>query len=103
MPGMSGSELIRRVRQIRPTVPILLVSGYLGTAVVRRAQEAGADEVLKKPMSARELANSLDRMLHTVPRRTPRIPDVSPLPHSLADGRRRKTASASRAGPGRPR
>jgi len=64
MPGMSGSELIRKVRKIRPTMPILLVSGYLGTAVVRRAREAGADEVLKKPLSARELATSLDRVLH---------------------------------------
>jgi CheY-like chemotaxis protein len=66
MPGLSGSELIRKVRQIRPTIPILLVSGYLDTAVVQRAREAGADEVLKKPMSARQLASSLDRLLQTV-------------------------------------
>ena len=63
MPGMSGSELILRLRKIRPTVPILLLSGYLGTAVVRRARDAGANEVLKKPLSARELATSLDRVL----------------------------------------
>ena len=37
MPGASGSDLIRRMRAIRPTLPILLVSGYLGTAVIQRA------------------------------------------------------------------
>jgi PAS domain S-box-containing protein len=63
MPGTSGSELIRKMRAIRPKIPIVLMSGYLNTAVVQRAREAGADEVLKKPLSARELATSLARVL----------------------------------------
>jgi PAS domain S-box-containing protein len=63
MPGTSGSELIRKLRAIRPKIPIVLVSGYLNAAVVQRAREAGADEVLKKPLSARELATSLARVL----------------------------------------
>jgi CheY-like chemotaxis protein len=64
MPGMSGSALIREIRGIRRAIPILLVSGYVGGQVVRRALESGADEVLKKPLSARELAMSLARVLH---------------------------------------
>ncbi len=63
MPGLSGSALIREVRGIRRGMPILLVSGYLGSAVVTRAYNAGADVVLKKPLSARELALSLARVL----------------------------------------
>jgi DNA-binding NtrC family response regulator len=63
MPGTSGSELIRKMRAIRPEMPIVLVSGYLNAAVVQRAREAGADEVLKKPLSARDLAASLARVL----------------------------------------
>jgi PAS domain S-box-containing protein len=63
MPSMSGAALIREVRSIRRKIPILLVSGYLGAAVVDRAYNAGADEVLKKPLSARELAVALARLL----------------------------------------
>jgi CheY-like chemotaxis protein len=63
MPGMSGSALIREIRGIRSAIPILLMSGYLGADIVRRAQDAGADEVLKKPASARDLATSLARVL----------------------------------------
>jgi PAS domain S-box-containing protein len=63
MPGTSGSELIRKMRAVRPELPIVLVSGYLNAAVVQRAREAGADEVLKKPLSARDLATSLARVL----------------------------------------
>jgi nitrogen-specific signal transduction histidine kinase len=63
MPGMSGSALIREVRGIRGGMPIVLMSGYVGGAVTRRARSAGAEEVLKKPLSARDLATSLARVL----------------------------------------
>jgi PAS domain S-box-containing protein len=65
MPGMSGSALIREVRGIRDRIPIVLMSGYVGGKVATLAREAGAEEVLKKPLSARDLAASLSRMLHS--------------------------------------
>jgi CheY-like chemotaxis protein len=63
MPDMSGSRLIREVRAIRRSIPILLVSGYVGGLVVNRAYNSGASEVLKKPLSASELAASLAKVL----------------------------------------
>ena len=63
MPGASGSELIRRMRLRRPTLPIVLVSGYLSAPVIELAREAGATEVLTKPLRARALTAVLDRVL----------------------------------------
>jgi PAS domain S-box-containing protein len=63
MPGVSGSALIREVRGIRTSVPIVLVSGYVGGGLAERAREAGADEVLKKPLSAYDIAAGLARVL----------------------------------------
>jgi CheY-like chemotaxis protein len=63
MPGLSGSELIRRMRALKPTFPILLVSGYLSAAVTERAREAGATELLTKPLPAPALAAALERVL----------------------------------------
>jgi len=57
MPGMSGSALIRQMRGLRDSLPVVLMSGYLG------ATEDEADEVLQKPLSARDLAASLARVL----------------------------------------
>jgi PAS domain S-box-containing protein len=57
MPGLSGSALIHEVRGIRSSIPVVLMSGYLGTAAGK------ADEVLQKPLSARDLATSLARVL----------------------------------------
>jgi len=63
MPGMTGSALIRELRGIRSQIPILLMSGYVGGAVASRAREGGVNEVMKKPLSARDLAASLARVL----------------------------------------
>jgi PAS domain S-box-containing protein len=63
MPGMSGSMLIREVRNIRGSIPVLLMSGYIGGPVLSSARDAGADDVLKKPLSARALATSLAYVL----------------------------------------
>ena len=66
------------MRAISPKIPILLVSGYLSTAVVERARDAGASEVLQKPLSAHDLAAALDRLLRAAraaaerPRANPR-------------------------------
>jgi len=65
MPGLAGSALIRELRGIRDNIPVVLMSGYLGDAVARQAREAGAEEVLRKPLSARDLAASLARVLYT--------------------------------------
>ena len=54
---MSGSALIREVRGIRNSMPVVLMSGYLG------ATAGKADEILQKPLSARDLAASLARVL----------------------------------------
>jgi DNA-binding response OmpR family regulator len=42
----------------------MLMSGFTGGTVSSKAREAGADEVLKKPLTGRELATSLARVLH---------------------------------------
>jgi len=64
MPGMSGSTLIHEVRGIRAGIRTMLMSGFTGGTVSSRAREAGADEVLKKPLLAHDLAMSLARVLH---------------------------------------
>jgi PAS domain S-box-containing protein len=66
MPEMSGSMLIREVRGLRGALPVVLMSGYLGST------DAEADQVLQKPLSRRDFAHSLARLLKpATPRRRP--------------------------------
>ena len=68
MPGLSGTALIAQIHEIREDIPALLVSGYIGADLVQRAREAGAFEVLKKPLKLRDLAMALRDALHDGPR-----------------------------------
>ncbi len=59
MPEMTGSELVREIRRIRPDVPVVLMTGYVSASLVARARLAGIDEVLGKPLVSREIARSV--------------------------------------------
>jgi PAS domain S-box-containing protein len=63
MPDLVGTELARQIREIRPSVPILLMSGRADAQLGDRAMKIGVDEVLRKPLRAREMAESLARVL----------------------------------------
>ncbi len=64
MPEMTGSELAREIRRIRPDIPIVLMSGYVTPALIDRAREIGIKDVLAKPLAARDIARSLADALH---------------------------------------
>ena len=67
LPGMSGSELARTLRALRPDLPVILMSGKVSKALVQRAREAGVGAVLHKPLALRELATRLAEALHPQP------------------------------------
>ena len=46
-----------------PTMPIILMSGYGGAQLTNRAADIGVNEVLRKPLHRRDLAESLARAL----------------------------------------
>lgn len=68
MPDLVGSELAREIRQIQPTVPIILMSGNGGAQLKEKAGLIGANEVLRKPLQSRDLAESLARVLQSLHR-----------------------------------
>ncbi len=50
MPGMSGIDLLRRVKEIRPELPIALITAYGDEERRRLAFELGAVDFLAKPI-----------------------------------------------------
>jgi PAS domain S-box-containing protein len=59
MPGLTGSELAAEVHRLRPTLPIVLMSGYVSPALLAQARAAGVAEVLSKPLAACDIARAL--------------------------------------------
>jgi signal transduction histidine kinase/CheY-like chemotaxis protein len=65
MPGLTGTELTRQVRQIRPDIPVILMSGHGGAQLAERAAAVGISEVLRKPVQRSDLSEALDRALRS--------------------------------------
>jgi signal transduction histidine kinase len=59
MPGLSGTQLTEALRRFDAGVPVLLVSGYGGALLARRAAEAGVTRLLAKPLQRADLARAL--------------------------------------------
>jgi two-component system cell cycle sensor histidine kinase/response regulator CckA len=55
MPEMSGEEMIRRVRELRPELPVLFISGYDRSTLARRKQAVAAEHFLQKPFDSEDL------------------------------------------------
>lgn len=67
MPGGSGPELIRWLRDSRNDLyrfmPVMLVSAFASEDVVMTARDSGANEALVKPISAERLASRILAMI----------------------------------------
>jgi CheY-like chemotaxis protein len=60
MPAMSGAELVKRVREIEPGLPALVVSAYCSGDDLRAASEQGLLAVLSKPAPLKDLLHLLE-------------------------------------------
>ena len=74
MPELSGLQVIRKIRQQSPKIPIVLLSGYV-EALGLNEQTTGADIVLSKgPGEVQELVRAIARLSK---RRIPAKPPAS--------------------------
>ena len=64
MPGRSGTDLLREVRQRYPRTALLLLTGYEDAPEIVQARRAGLTcEVVGKPWSAAQLREAIARAL----------------------------------------
>lgn len=60
MPGMSGLEMLPKVRAERPNVPVIMITAYGDAETKRKALESGAAGLLTKPIDFALLRNEID-------------------------------------------
>lgn len=59
MPGQDGFEMIRQARQIQPTIPIIMMTGYLTSRTMEKNGRYGADNYIAKPFTPDELLDAV--------------------------------------------
>ncbi|MFO1118136.1 MAG: response regulator [Beijerinckiaceae bacterium] len=60
MPGMTGLEMLPKVRAMRPDVPVIMITAYGDAETKRRATEGGAAGLLTKPIDFGALRHEID-------------------------------------------
>lgn len=75
MPGMHGGEVARRMRQVKPNVPILLLSAYVG---LPEEVSSLVDVYMTKGEGAPELLQKLNKLLAPEPASQPFIHKNNP-------------------------
>jgi PAS domain S-box-containing protein len=63
MPELAGTGLALEIRRARADIPIAIMTGYSDSGFATLARSAGVSEILRKPLRARDLAESLARIL----------------------------------------
>ncbi len=64
MPAMDGLNLGVEMLQIRPSLPIILMTGYSSSLNVEKVRALGFRELLEKPSTAPIMAETVHRALH---------------------------------------
>jgi CheY-like chemotaxis protein len=63
MPGMTGLEMLPKVKAMRPDVPVIMITAYGDAETKRKAIEGGAEGLLTKPIDFTLLRDEIDTRL----------------------------------------
>lgn len=65
MPGMTGESLARRIRKLRPDIPIILFTGFSSEISEETSRDIGIAEIVPKPVLASQLTTAIRRVLES--------------------------------------
>jgi CheY-like chemotaxis protein len=60
MPGMSGLNLLPKVRAARPDVPVIMITAYGDAETKRKVLEGGAEALFTKPIDFTALRSDIE-------------------------------------------
>ena len=63
MPRMGGIELLKRLKEIEPTVVVIVMTGFAEKDVILNALKADADDFITKPLNLLQLKTTVDNAL----------------------------------------
>lgn len=66
LPGISGLELMKKIRDRHPSARVILITGMLDPNVRKEVAQAGADAFFIKPISIADFLDSVERVLGLV-------------------------------------
>ena len=63
MPGMDGAEIFRRIKVIRPALPVTIITGYPDSDLMARALAQGPFGMMNKPFGESDIIMAVNTFL----------------------------------------
>jgi DNA-binding response OmpR family regulator len=68
LPGISGMDVVRAVKNVRPQIRIIIITGYSSISSAVEAMQLGASDYLPKPFTPNELTDRVRRAVESAAR-----------------------------------
>jgi DNA-binding response OmpR family regulator len=62
LPGKNGVESLVEIRDFCPTAHVVMMTGFSEAAVLDKARQAGAVDILRKPFRLKEMFGHIDKL-----------------------------------------
>lgn len=95
LPGADGLQILREVRRLRPTTPVIILTARGAEADRVNGLRLGADDYVVKPFSVQELLARIEAVLRRSPAR-PQVVESIELPGGVIDLSRREVRFGDR-------
>jgi CheY-like chemotaxis protein len=62
MPKVSGIDVLRRIRETHPALPVVVITGAASSQQIDEARRLGVTEVIEKPFALNQLDEALGKL-----------------------------------------
>jgi YesN/AraC family two-component response regulator len=63
MPRISGLDTLRKIKEKKPDLKIIMITGYRCAETAKEAIDAGASDYIVKPFSSKDIIKSVEKYI----------------------------------------
>jgi len=76
MPDIGGMRVLRDIKRARPSLPVLIITGYASVKSAVQAMKLGAADYIEKPFTPDQLLKAVDSALDIAATQAPEVQDL---------------------------
>jgi DNA-binding NtrC family response regulator len=63
MPRINGLEYLKKIKKAKPSLPVIIVTGYQSVETAQEAAKNGASDYIPKPFDSKHILESVKKLL----------------------------------------
>ncbi|RLB24616.1 MAG: response regulator, partial [Deltaproteobacteria bacterium] len=76
MPDIGGMRVLRDIKRAKPSLPVVIITGYASVKSAVQAMKLGAADYLEKPFEPEDLLKAVDSALEIAATQEPEVQDL---------------------------